>query len=206
LSDRGYSYWEPAFDLDAQYLNGVTLQVKQMPMVMPDGGGAVRLPMHDGTDVVFNVFRGINASDGYDRKSLSLTLLGHYQEDYWQFKKAKMSAAPVWYAPGYRVNDVFTAVSGKGYILSRRLADGIVPGVSEATHPTKVFLDGVDTPGAITIGGDKQSITANSTGEIEVRYMPVLRVIVTSVPDVVEAHNRLTIDIEMDEIRIGDQG
>jgi hypothetical protein len=192
--------------LEAQYLDGVTLASKQPPRRIDDAEAAAIVHMHSGVSHMFVHYRGSKASDGYERRTFQLDVQGEESDDYWAWRKAKAKAVPVWFADGMRTNAVFTATSAGVYTLSPRLADGIVTGVSEVTYPTEIYFDGARDDSKATIGADKASITANDTGEIEVRYMPVRKIAVLHVPEDFRDHNDMALGILFEELVAGDQG
>jgi len=205
MPDLGYSYWDPMFLVDPPWFDGAVLAAGGLPLQQPidfsPGPGVLLLQSHADTDILQVPYAGSKSPAQKSRLTFSFILLGDFQEDYYRFKAARAKARPVYFCPGMRQVEAFDAISGTIYQLSRPLATGIVSGVSEGSHPTLVYLNGVLTPSAATVAG--QSVTANASGVILVRYTPVHQVVVAELREQIIEENRLDVAITLQEVVLG---
>ena len=208
MADLGVAFFDPAFSLNASdqvWLDGGFLIVTggRETDWAEDVSHRVII-MHSGNGVIASGRRGDKAPDAYDRRTISLSLFANDEDDYYRIRKVKSGGSGFWFSDGVRVSDTFTATSAATYTLSRRRAKGIVTAVDESSHPTKVYFNGSLDNTKATIGGNEQTVTANDTGEIEIRYTPVFWCISSDIPESQQSHNRREIKLTLQEVPLGD--
>lgn len=206
MNEGGFIYWEPPFGHQglpndgAIYLDGHWFQdwpeVGTTVFGMIPSQGLILLETLAQTHIPQRHYRGARAPLKGDKLDFSCGFLVDGLEDYKFLARAVSRARPLYFCPGVWCGETFPAVAGSTYTLSRPLATGIVPGVSEVTHPTSLYLgDGEDAnPAAATVVG--QTVSALLTGELFVWYMPVFRVAISwsqEVPDVNDLRVALTL-------------
>jgi len=208
MADLGVAFFDPAFSLSATdqvWLDGGFLSIAggRQTDWAEDVSHRVII-MHSGNGVVASGRRGDKAPDAYDRRSPVITLYANNESDYYKIRKLKADGTGFWFSDGVRVSDTFTATSAATYTLSRRRAKGVVTAVDETSHPTKVYFNGSLDGTKATIGANEQTVTANGTGEIEIRYTPVFWCIVSDIPESQQFHNRREITLALQEVPLGD--
>lgn len=184
----GIANFQDRYFLDYPYLDG-TLLPNHIPIEVEDSEGLIVMEAHEGTSVLQRIYRTPTSPKVWDAKRFTFRLLASDEDAWRKFKQVKSRGGWVYFSNGMRCVDTFPAVSGTAYNLTRRLANGLVAEVTAnpSEFPTRVYLDGVLTPGAATVV--TQTVTAASTGEIMVEYTPAFRVAITSFPESVAAFN-----------------
>lgn len=157
---------------------------------------------HDGTHVRVGTYRGDKAPEQYSAYGFSFQWLHKYDEDWNRFEDLFAGGATFTFSIGIRAVDVFEATSGQTYTLSRPIAAGVVTGVTTSTHPHEIFLDGASDPTAASIA--TQTVTANDTGTIKIRYTPLFTVEFAAFSTVVANTNRMLSSVSLVEAITGD--
>lgn len=195
--EPGYAHFSEPYLLDEVYIDGAF--TPQWPgMSAEPSPGLWAIPTAGRTHKLQRQYQGDDKPKMYHCLKWSVPVAALAQTTWEAFKRAWSRGGAFYFATGIRYPDLFPAVSGQSYKLSRPLALGIVPGVTELDFPTIVRLDGVVTPSAATVVG--QAVTANATGEIEVYYTPVHRVIFTAFPETINEHNLATATLAFEEV------
>lgn len=213
MPDAGYRYWEtlPLFDtggnLPGVYLNGrfypVWLEEESGGIQWAPEDGVILLPTHGPNNIVHVPYRGSKAPLVGDKTVFTAAMLADYQEDLEAIELARALGRPLVFCPGIWPTEAFPAVAGQDYLLSRPVAQGIVPGITTVTHPHRIRLDGVLDETAATIGG--QTVTANASGELSVKYLAAFKVVV-QLAHSVPAGNQYELTVTLDEVISGDFG
>lgn len=148
---------------------------------------------HAGTHKVWIPFSEDKAPIGMAGVSLSIDAYRVSEEDYRVLESLCRAAAVTTYADGRQVTDRFpNATSGQSLRLTRPLALGTVAGITEEFFPTVKRLNGAVNAGAATISG--QSVTVNTTGDLEVVYTPLYSVIIVGNRWSIGGYNDLQFD------------
>ena len=197
---QGYQDWEdPLFLLTRPYLDGSLLSgplfftVQRTP-----SPGVISLPTGAGTNIIQGDFAGAKSPDTKVHYEFSLSFDPvDDQGDYRLIMAAIAKGRAVYFTAGHPVVDVYQAISGQTYVLTRPLALGIVPDVTLATdYATRIYLNDVLTPGAATVAG--QGFTANNTGEIRIEYTPVHRVLI-ELSESILGKNHIALNVTLTE-------
>jgi hypothetical protein len=197
-NNEGFLGWDDSFlQGEAAYLDGLRVpQVKGLE-VAPQEGTLWGLRTHANTMIAQRLYHGPEAPK--TRRGIDIT--GSWKVFSKEFAEKLRSCAAAgavfYFAPLDRRTDRFDAVSGETYKLTRPLARSIVPWVSAVSHPDKILLDGVVDPTAATISG--QNVVANDTGEIEVHYTPIYRVIGRRMSESIQQANSFVVSFEFEE-------
>lgn len=198
----GWAHWPdsggPPFMTDEMYLDGVMLPWRQVDEDLAQSCWA--LPTQGATHQFQRQYRGETKPKDKSVLAFSFDFQVDHHATWAALDNAKAKCAPFYFTSGIRRTDIFPAVSGTVYRLTRPLAAGIVPGVTALTHPTIVMLDGAVDAGAATVSG--QNVTANDTGTIAVEYTPVHLVYFTAFPLRVDAHNSAVRSVGLAEILV----
>ncbi len=192
----GIAEFTEPYLLDRAYFDGTWIE--QVPFSMEPAPGVWALPTEGGTDFLQRKFRGAEKPADYNKLRFNLTIRAGYQVMWQAVKRARSKARAFYFCSGVRWPDTFPATAGSEYRLSRDQAAGIVPDVSDLTHPAVIQLDGVDDPSAATIVG--RDVTANASGELTIFYTPVHRVVIVSFPESITEHNSADLQVGLEEV------
>lgn len=196
MPELGFAEFTDPFIFDQMYLGGTW--VPQRPVHEEPAPGCWALPTLAGTHIFQRPYRGDTKPADYRKLSFSFVVDAERDAAWRAVHLLKARCAPFYFSTGIRRTDVFAATSGTVYDLTSPLAAGIVPGVTSVTHPTRVTLNGVDSPSSATVSG--QTATANDTGEIGVEYTSVHLVYFSQFALVVNEHNAASLAITLEEI------
>jgi hypothetical protein len=181
------------------WLDGRTFSVHNGP----ESGVAWATPMTaylvqalDGSHRVIRPHLGEGAPDGRAPVSFSMELMIASESDYRSLMRAEARAAAVWVCPLIRSIEVFQAVSGGSYRLSRPIAYGIVPGVNETEYETIVEIDGVENSSAATVSG--RTVSALASGVLVIESTPVFACLV-KISHSYRTANALVVSVSCDE-------
>lgn len=177
-NDGGYLEWtDPYFDPDVVYIDGEEFSTGiQKISKRPAESTLFHFKSHANTSILQRLYFGSAAPQRMDSVVFELEF-----QVFLQSLKRKLSSlgkkkSAFYLCPFDREIDVFDATSGSSYKLMRPLASSVISGVTSVTHPTVFILDGAEDPSAASVTG--QTVTANSTGVLEVHYTPIYRCIV----------------------------
>lgn len=197
-NDEGYLSWDDGFlQGEAAYLNGLRVPKLQSFEANPQAATLWGLRTHANTMIAQRLYHGPEAPRL--RRGLDFTGTWNvWSKEFAETIRSAGAAGTVFYfCPLDRRTDRFDATSGETYKLTRPLARGIVSWVTALTHPDKILLDGSVDPTAATVSG--QNVVANATGEIEVHYTPVYRVIGKRMSDSIPTANGYVLSFEFEE-------
>ncbi len=184
----GYFGWQRQAYATRAWLGGRLFQTfyeaSAGPLEMSGPGSLIMRASHGGTALQHRAFLGSKAPACRDPKSFPVTILADFEDDVRHIWRLQAAAALFDFAPGLAVVERFEGVaSGSTYTLNRRLGSLVSPAIREEFHPvyhgpldTIFYVDGVEDPGAATIGGDGRTVTATASGILEVLYSPVFAV------------------------------
>ena len=186
------------------YIDGVRIDPfdpERPPTWSEDAGGTILLPTHGGTHRMQGIYLGAARALEFAPQEWNFGALVASEEDLFRLKRAKRKGGRVIFAPFVWEEEVFAAVSGETYQLSRPVAYGIAIECDRTSYPVRAFLADADSDSSITLAsGDlPQTFVANDTGLITVRYPPAYRVKVNSVQLVMSTHNKLVVTFGMSE-------
>lgn len=197
-NNEGFLSWDDGFlQGEAAYLNGLRVPMMTAFDATPQEGTVWGLRTHANTMIGQRLYHGPEAPNlrrGVDFSGTWKVFSKTFAE---RLRAAGASGDVFYFAPLDRRTDRFDAVSGETYKLTRPLARSIVPWVSAVSHPDKILLDGVVDPTAATISG--QNVVANDTGEIEVHYTPIYRVIGRRMSESIQQANSFVVSFEFEE-------
>lgn len=164
-----------------------------------EGSRLFGIGTHAGTTKVWRPLRLAKAPAGMRPRGLRVSRYEVLEEDFFLLADLATRAELIDFVDGVYVSDYFPgAVAGSGLLLTRPLAAGVA-GVTEGTHPTKVYLDGVETPAAAAVAG--QSVTPAQSGDLRIEYVPRYTVMIGQMGASVEVHNRIDGDVlELTEV------
>ncbi len=163
------------------------------PVSVQPAPGLLILATHGGTHIPQRSYRAPDKPASYDQLVFSLTVRAVDNDAWMALKRAKAVGAPFYFATGMRRHDYFVTSAGGTYDLSRRLATGVVPGISEGTHPTVI------TGGTGSVAG--RTLTATSSGPCWVEYTPVHLVYFSNgFPESIIQQNQMDAQAELTEV------
>lgn len=161
------------------------------------GGAAVVIDL-EGNGRAQGFYRAAGKSLRSDRLDMSASIIIDEQEDELTCKRAKAIPAGVPWCPYLWDLEEFDATDGELYSLARPHAAGLVPGVTDGTHPALILLDGVEDAGAATVAGSV--VTAAATGRISVYYMPLYSVLITALSEGTTVYPVWTVQLSLEEV------
>jgi len=207
----GFMTWDPPFGHAGLPADGSIYLDGYFHRDWPEAGiewraddGVILIPMLAGNNVVQVPYRGSKAPLIGDKQVFTGGFLVDQEEDFKQIEKAIAKGRAVYFCPGLWRVEMFPAVAGSTYTLTRPLAAGIVPNVTAITHPLTLWKDDVEDTNCATVAG--QTVTAVETGEIAVRYMPAFRVVFTEYSRAIAGVNDLGVTFALSEFVDGDFG
>ena len=197
-NDEGYLSWDDGFlQGGAVYLNGLSVPRMFSYEANPQTGTLWGLRTHANTMIAQRLYHGVEAP----QLRRGIDFVGSWKVYSKEFAERLRAAAAVgnvfYFSVLDRRTDIFEAVSGETYKLTRPLARGIVPWVTALTHPDNILLDGAVDLAAATVSG--QNVLANATGTIEVHYTPAYRVIGKKLSEAIPEANHFTVSFEFEE-------
>lgn len=159
---------------------------------------------HAGVHKAWAPYSEPKAPIGMTGASMTIDAYRVSEEDYRLLQSLSRSASITQYADGRQVTDRYpNATAGQSLLLTRPKALGTVPGVNETDFPTVVRLDGTVNAGAATVTG--QSVTVNTSGDLEIVYTPVYSVVILGNRWEIGGFNDLRFDsFQMVEVVQGD--
>lgn len=165
-----------------------------------EGVGLVVVPTESGKDIIQQYYRGATQPEDPGKRVFSTGFIADSEDDYFHYRRVKGRNEAISFFPGVPPQvDLFAATNGETYMLSRLPALGSVPGVTEDDFPILIYLEGELDPSAADITG--RTVTANATGELEVEYMPVYTVIISSLSERAEDSGTHVISMTLSEVR-----
>lgn len=202
-TDQGYARWDDGYLRPFCYINGLRINLGASAYTKtPQEGSLWALKTHAGTHIVQRAYRGPEAPR--ERKGFRFTgrMQVNSQDRAEALRAACVHGGPFYFANLDRATDVFDAVIGEAYKLTRPLATSVLAseGVDETSHPTKILLDGVVDPTAASITG--QVVTAADTGVLTIHYTPIYRVITLDWAETIEKFNAFDFDFTFEEVVI----
>lgn len=200
MPSGGYLYWTQNWFDQQPWLDGKQLSAVGGPSQISwtSASGLIIVPTCAGTHVLQRPYYGTDAPEDRRKLSFSLTMLCDDYDDYRAFARAAAHGAAVNFWPGVYATEVFTIVSGSTYKLARPVAWGTITGVTSVTHPLDLYLDAVQDLGAATVSS--QTLTAADSGELEVHYSPVFKVVVLDLVQEVVEPNLMQLSCTLEEV------
>lgn len=161
-------------------------------------GGAAVVVNLQGNGRAQGFYRGAGKSLRADRLDMTVSVIIEEQDDELTCKRAKGTPAGVPWCPYLWDLEEFDATEAEEYTLARPHAAGLVPGVTNETHPALILLDGVEDAEAATVAGS--TVTAAATGRLSVYYMPLYSVMVTALSEGSTIYPVWTVQLSLDEV------
>lgn len=199
MSGKGYVHWNADFFRGLPYLGGYELSRRFGDgFSWDESEGVFLLPTHGKTTIIQQPYVGESRPLELSAIEFKIPRLAVAEEDWFKVRRVKAKGAGAYFVPYLWTEEVFEAVNGQQYILGRKVAWSIAPGVSSITHPARYFVDDVENGAAATISG--QMLTAAATGTLAVRYMPAFKVVVGPIGHTVKQVNELQSQITLTEV------
>lgn len=196
-TDQGYNSWDDGFLQGGPYLNGLQVPKFQAYKREPQEGVLFGLSTHANTKIAQRLYHGIEAP----RIRQGFNFSGNWRiwdkEFIEAIREAVGAGEPFLFAPLDRCTDVFDAIDGSSYQLTRPLARSVVSWVTDLTHPDLIKIDGVTDPTAATISG--QTVTAAATGVLTIHYTPIYEVIGKTISDDIPTNNGYDLSFVFEE-------
>lgn len=208
MAAGGYLAWDSRFLQGAPSLDGVDWTVHGIPLDLsweeaPDGD-LFAIPTASGEHVLQSPIYDPVASELPSRYVFALPLQVNDEEVYFRLKRAKRKAEAVNFVPFLWDEEVFKDLEiADTRSLARPVAWGVAAGVTSVTHPALYYLDDVLDAAAASLSGGppEQTLTALKAGDVAIRYMPVFKVIVRELSEVIEDVNGLSLNCTLEEVR-----
>lgn len=200
-NNQGYIYWPtPHYDPDTVYLDGLLVETGlQGISKKPSSGTLFHMKSHANTSILQRLYFGPEAPQRRDGITFSLEFQVFADDLAEKIRSVAVRSSWFYFTPFDRQTDIFDAVSGEAYKLTRPLARSIVSGVTSVTHPDLVYLDDVLDGAAATVSG--QTLTANSTGVIRIDYTPIYKVVLLGdIDERVGETNELLMSLTLEEV------
>lgn len=196
-TDQGFNSWEDGFLQGDGYLNGLAIPKFRAYKRDPQEGTLFGLKTHANTMIAQRLYHGVEAPRLRQGFNFSGSWKLWSKEVAEAIREAVAIGEPFLFCPLDRATDVFDAVSGSSYKLTRPVARDTVGWITALTHPDLIKLDGVEDSGAATISG--QDVTANDTGVITIHYTPIYEVIGKTVSHDIPANNEFNVSFLFEE-------
>ncbi len=190
--------WTNGFLRGALYSNGLTIALGQNEFqAVKQPSTLWAIATHANTHVTQKLYHGAEAP----RLRQGFDFVGKMQVGAQDIadalRDAEVNGTYFLYTPLDRRTDIFDATNGNSYLLTRPLASSILA-VDESSHPTEILLDGVVDPSAANVAG--QSVAAQATGVITIRYTPIYRVLALECTVSVPKFNAYDVDYRFSEV------
>lgn len=195
----GYLYWPNPYLNDPPYLDGHTFEALDWPgsISWTTTPGILVIPTLAQTHVLQRPWTGRGAPVARQAFTFGIEFLAADRPGFVAVERAATRGGVAFY-PGLYATEMFNVTTGGEYRLSRTVAWDEIAGVSAATHPLELRLDGAVAPSAATVNG--RTVTASDDGLLEVGYPALFRVVVTDYRASATAPNRLDITCTLEEV------